>query len=455
MADAPPRRPAAAPAPVGPVVVLDNGGYTCKAGIGGQDMPISVVPNCAIKPKREKRFYVADQINDIIDFSQVYYKRPCERGFITDWDLQIEIWDRLFRHVLKIDTKEHGLLVSEPVCNLRALSRRMDEVAFERYDFQSYCRVPSPSMALYHAMPTEAKTLLSETYSVVVDIGYSFTHVIPFVEEAPVNHAIKRISIGGKIMTNYLKEVISYRSFSMMDETHLVNHIKETVCTTSVDFKVDLAKCKLGKKKNPYRLEYVLPSHVDGNTMGHVRPENAKPIDEEQILTLANERITIPELLFSPNLIGLKQAGLAETVAQSIDACHPDIRGLLFENIILVGGSTNFRNLGARLEKELRALAPAECKVKVHSFGKNGNQNVKDDLKKANNNNSMDVDNESKANSRKKGLLDVAEDDPALFPWKGGSAMVSNGAYAKYCLSKKVYDEYGPDACQRKFHWYV
>ena len=49
---------------------------------------------------------------------------------------------------------------------------------------------------------------MSETYSVVVDVGYSFSHVVPFVEETPVNHAIKRVNVGGKLLTNYLKVVL-------------------------------------------------------------------------------------------------------------------------------------------------------------------------------------------------------------------------------------------------------
>lgn len=37
---------------------------------------------------------------------------------------------------------------------------------------------------------------------------------------------IHRINIGGKSLTNYLKELISYRHWNMMDETHIINIIK-------------------------------------------------------------------------------------------------------------------------------------------------------------------------------------------------------------------------------------
>ena len=38
---------------------------------------------------------------------------------------------------------------------------------------------------------------------------------------------MRRLNIGGKIMTNHLKQVVSYRAYNVMDETHLINDIKE------------------------------------------------------------------------------------------------------------------------------------------------------------------------------------------------------------------------------------
>ncbi len=52
----------------------------------------------------------------------------------------------------------------------------------------------------------------------------------------------------------------------MMEETHLVDHIKEQVCFVSTDLAADLAAARAGK----YRLDYVLPDGV-GDLKGHVR----------------------------------------------------------------------------------------------------------------------------------------------------------------------------------------
>ena len=51
-----------------------------------------------------------------------------------------------------------------------------------------------------------------------------------------IAHGVRRVNVGGKLLTNYLKEVISYRAWNMMDETHLVNEVKEALCYCSMDF---------------------------------------------------------------------------------------------------------------------------------------------------------------------------------------------------------------------------
>jgi actin-related protein 6 len=62
---------------------------------------------------------------------------------------------------------------------------------------------------------------------------------------------------------------------------------------------------------------------------------------------LNNERFTIPELLFNPSDIGMKEMGLSEAIVDSVQACHADIQPHLYNNIVLIGGNslmTGFRD---------------------------------------------------------------------------------------------------------------
>ena len=51
-----------------------------------------MVPNCVAKPKGEKRSYVCDEIHNIKDISSLNLRRPIDRGYVVNWELQKEIW---------------------------------------------------------------------------------------------------------------------------------------------------------------------------------------------------------------------------------------------------------------------------------------------------------------------------------------------------------------------------
>ena len=87
---------------------------------------------------------------------------------------------------------------------------------------------------------------------------------------------------------------------------------------------------------------------------------------EQQVLNISVERFSVPEVLFRPSDGGLplEWAGLAETIAQSVQACPTYMQPALYRSIRLVGGLTRLENLPKRLEMELRTLIP--CKYELH-----------------------------------------------------------------------------------------
>lgn len=56
------------------------------------------------------------------------------------------------------------------------------------------------------------------------------SYAVPVFDGRVVRDAARRINLGGKALTNYLKEVVSYRSMNMMDEFVLMERIKEQLC---------------------------------------------------------------------------------------------------------------------------------------------------------------------------------------------------------------------------------
>ena len=139
------------------------------------------MPNCVAKPKGEKRSYIADEINQIKDISSVNLRRPIDRGYVVNWDLQKDILDHLFKKVLKINPKSCHLLITEAPFNLPALAAEQDECIFEQFGFKSALICPPAALALaYHlGKRPESDPSKRARCGVVVDAGFSFTHATP------------------------------------------------------------------------------------------------------------------------------------------------------------------------------------------------------------------------------------------------------------------------------------
>ncbi len=72
-------------------------------------------------------------------------------------------------------------------------------------------------------------------------------------------------------------------------------------------------------------------------------------------------------MLFRPDLIGDESTGIHEILSDSILKSDMDLRKLLYQNIVLSGGSTLFKGFGDRLLNELKRLAPKDIKIKIAS----------------------------------------------------------------------------------------
>lgn len=201
----------------------------------------------------------------------------------------------------------------------------------------------------------------------VIDSGYSHTTVTPVYRGRPLQRAIRRLEIGGKFLTNYLKELISIRDYNVMDETYVINTIKESVCYVTHDFAADLEKAKLGNKKRESDggvegivVDYVLPDPNLG-TKGYMRTHDpllaAKtrkalltgPRPSEASIVLGNERFAVPETLFRPDDIGMKQPGIPETVIRSLSTLPTGLHPAFLANILVVGGNALIPGMIERL----------------------------------------------------------------------------------------------------------
>ncbi|KAH9980073.1 actin family [Lactifluus volemus] len=347
------------------VIVLDNGASTIKVGVTTSPKDVRIITNAIVRSKVDKITYFGHEFDACKDFSSLHFRLPFERGYLVDWDAQKAIWDGIFSdHVLNIDTAETSLLITEPYFNLPNIQEVYDQFVFEEYEFQSYL-CTSPAALIPHGQLFSAPGLPKPECMLVVDAGFSFTHIVPIMGGVVLWSAVKRIDVGGKLLTNHLKELVSFRQWNMMEETYIMNDVKEKCCYVSTQFVADLEACRIDKSRNSIVQEYVLPD-FSRNRHGYIRQRDNLPIEGEQILYMGNERFSIPEVMFCPEHIGLHQAGLGEAIVQSINLLPEDLQGMFWANIGLIGGSTNFPGFASRLMAELRPCAPMDCEIKIY-----------------------------------------------------------------------------------------
>ncbi|KAB2576507.1 Actin-like protein arp6 [Lasiodiplodia theobromae] len=389
-------------------LIIDNGAYNIKAGFAPPDS--STEPSCRITPNciaraRDRRIWIGSQLEQCKDFGEMAFRRPVEKGYIVNWEGEKAIWDHEFLAndaALKCDPHDTTLVLTEAPNSPQALQTNCDQMVFEEFEFASYYRCLAPALNAYNDIPAlfsdPASTSSGPVESLlVIDTGYSHTTITPLHHGRPFHSAIRRLTVGGKFLTNHLKELISLRAYNFMDETHLVNEIKEDVCFVSTDFAHDLERTWKGSSNNNKTtpdtsivVDYVLPDYTE-RQRGFARPHDPSAAAKakrlglaqggvqhhtasggatssgktEDLLPLGNERFAVPELLFHPNDIGLPEPGLPDAVMQSLQQLPEGLWPGLLANVVVVGGNSLLPGFTERLERELRAIVPAELLVRV------------------------------------------------------------------------------------------
>lgn len=361
-------------------LVVDNGAGVVKMGEAGDEAPWLSAPNCVVKHRTGRFQALGPAINALDDHGGLATKRPFERGYLTNIDLQRDIWSECFSHLTDLSSggdvfhPEHNeLMVTEPYLNPPALMSLLDELVFEELGFDAACfghpaalSMLSPGINRSHAVEPQLSALGAST-GVVIDAGFSFCHAVPVVEGRVFLPAIKRLDLGGKALANCLKEQISFRHVNIMEEFLLAEEAMQHVCFVSQRVERNLALCRR-PKRSPLRIDWVLPDGVnllrgkiaDTSTSTTSMNASSKQALQQQTFPLANERFLTPEILFSPTDIGLYEQGLPQVVHDAVQSCPRFLQRPLLANVVITGGLANLPGFEMRLARELRSLTPTE-----------------------------------------------------------------------------------------------
>ena len=304
-------------------VVIDLGSGTLKAGFGGDVVPRAVFPS-VVGAGRGGRYVGAEAMAKQSLLKMSY---PVQHGIIVSWDDAVTLLRHTFQNELRADPAECNVLVTEPPLNPKANREKLIQVLFDTF------RVPACYVACTSVLSLRASGC---TTGLVLESGDDVTRAVPVYDGYIQPEAVGRLSLAGRDLTGYLARLLRPAGLAST-ERETAREIKEMLCYVSVDPEAD------GTKVRP--CGYALP---DGN-----------------IISVGDARFMCPEALFTPDLIGLDEPGLATVAYGALQKTDPGIRNELYGNIVLAGGSTMFDHLDDRLLQELTSLAPTVPKISV------------------------------------------------------------------------------------------
>ena len=122
---------------------------------------------------------------------------------------------------------------------------------------------------------------------------HTISHCVPLYEGYPLNHGIKTVNVGGRDITDHLVKLLAERGHLVgsTKDRETARNIKETHCFVSNNYQVFFAEKKSVTSS-------FWPSQ------GECTSPSAFTLPDGTSISLENERILGPEVLFKPELHG-------------------------------------------------------------------------------------------------------------------------------------------------------
>ncbi len=250
-------------------------------------------------------------------------------GIITDWTGFENTLTQMYAQ-LGINAANHPVIIAEPPLNPKVNREKTAAILFNKFN------VPSLYMAVNAVLSLYAT---GRSTGIVLHSGHGVTHTVPVYENYVLPHAIIRLDIGKKDLTNYMKTLLQEnRGHSVSSD--VAADINSKLGYVAIDFEAEMQKTASGILQQLYT-------------------------DNGHQITVDNERFKVSETMFQPAFIGMESAGIHETTYNSIMKCDVDIRKDLYANTVLSGSNTLYPGMAERMKKEISSLAPPTMIINI------------------------------------------------------------------------------------------
>merc|ERR1712151_569201 len=174
-----------------------------------------------------------------------------------------------------VNASEHPVMLTEAPRNPKSNREKMTQIMFETFN------VPKLYISIQAVLSLYAS---GRTTGLVVDSGDGVTHTVPIYEGYALPHAVQRLDIAGRDLTDYMMKLLRERGeFRPVTtaEQEITRDIKEKLSYVALNFNEEKAAADAGELPDLEKT-YQLP---DGN-----------------VITIGSERFRCPEALFDPSM---------------------------------------------------------------------------------------------------------------------------------------------------------